>query len=398
MAGPLSGIRIIDVSEVISGPLSTMILADQGADIVKIEPPRYGEESRQLANYREGMAGLYANCNHGKRSIGIDLKSERGLELAHEMIRNADVFVQNWRPGAAERLGLGESALRALNPDLIYASISGYGEDGPYAKRRGYDPIFQSLTGYVAAQVNPEIPVPDLVRNAVVDKATSYSFAQAITAALFAREKGAGGQHVKVAMLDAGLAFFWPDGMLRHTLVGDGVEHYVVPGERYQPMSTADGQLVIWAGTAEQMRASLLVVGEEELANSPGQRGKPMLEEANQLARAQAVDAGFAKLSTEEAYRRCIEHQIPAAPVLSLDEVFLDPQVIHNGSVVEAEHPVYGRYRRAAPAAKFSGTTLEPTSAPSLYGEQGDEILEEMGYSSDARDELRQAGIVSGGQ
>ena len=253
MAGPLSGVRIIDVSEVISGPLSTMILADQGADIVKIEPPRYGEESRQLANYREGMAGLYANCNHGKRSIGIDLKSERGLALAHEMIRDADVFVQNWRPGAADRLGLGEDALRALNPDLIYASISGYGEDGPYAERRGYDPIFQSLTGYVAAQVNPEIPVPDLVRNAVVDKATSYSFAQAITAALFAREKGAGGQHVKVAMLDAGLAFFWPDGMLRHTLVGEGVEHYVDPGERYQTMSTADGQLVIWAGTAEQM-------------------------------------------------------------------------------------------------------------------------------------------------
>jgi crotonobetainyl-CoA:carnitine CoA-transferase CaiB-like acyl-CoA transferase len=398
MAGPLSGVRIVDVSEVISGPLSTMILADQGAEIVKIEPPRYGEESRQLANYREGMAGLYANCNHGKRSIGIDLKSKRGLELAHEMIRSADVFVQNWRPGAAERLGLGEPALRALNPKIIYASITGYGDDGPYAQRRGYDPIFQCLTGYVASQVNPEIPVPDLVRNAVVDKATSYCLAQAITAALFAREKGAGGQLVKVAMLDAGLAFFWPDGMLRHTLVGDGVEHYVIPGERYQPMSTADGQLVVWAGTAEQMRASLIVVGEEELANSPGQRGKPMLEEANQLARAEAVNAGFARLSTAEAYRLCVEHQIPAAPVLSHDEVLLDPQIVHNGCVVEAEHPVYGRYRRVAPPAKFSRTVLEPTSAPALYGEQGDEILEEMGYSQQARDELRQAGIVSGSE
>ncbi|HIF98219.1 MAG TPA: CoA transferase [Myxococcales bacterium] len=395
MAGPLAGVRVVDVSEVISGPLATMILADQGAGVLKIEPPRYGEESRQLANYRNGMAGLYANCNHGKRSIGLDLKTERGLELALEMIREADVFVQNWRPGAAERLGLGESALRTLNPQIIYASITGYGDDGPYADRRGYDPIFQCLTGYVAAQTNPEVPIPDLVRNAVVDKATSYSLAQAITAALYARERGAEGQHVKVAMLDAGLAFFWPDGMLRHTLAGEGVDHYVVPGERYQLMATADGQLVVWAGTAEQMRASLLVVGEEELANSPGQRGKLMLEEENQLARTEAVNAGFAKLTSEESYRRCIEHQLPAAPVLTHEDVFLDPQVIHNGCVIEADHPVYGRYRRAAPSAKFSGTVLEPASPPSLYGEQSDEILEEMGYSSEERAALRDANIVS---
>ena len=395
MAGPLSGVRIVDVSEVISGPLATMILADQGADIVKIEPPRYGEESRQLANFRNGMAGLYANCNHGKRSIGINLKTERGLELALELIRDADVFVQNWRPGAAERLGVGEDALRAVNPEIIYASITGYGDDGPYAGRRGYDPIFQCLTGYVAAQTNPEIPVPDLVRNAVVDKATSYSLAQAITAALFARERGAGGQHVKVAMLDAGLAFFWPDGMLRHTLAGGGVDHYVVPGERYQLMSTADGQLVVWAGTAEQMRASLLVVGEEELANSPEQRGESMLEEENQLARTEAVNAGFARLSSEDAYRLCIEHQLPAAPVLTHEEVFLDPQVIHNGCVIEAEHPVYGRYRRAAPSAKFSGTVLESSSPPALYGEQSDEILEEIGYSDEQRAALRKEEVVS---
>jgi crotonobetainyl-CoA:carnitine CoA-transferase CaiB-like acyl-CoA transferase len=160
-------------------------------------------------------------------------------------------------------------------------------------------------------------------------------------------------------------------------------------------MNTADGQLVVWAGTAEQMRASLLVVGEEELANSPGQRGKPMLEEANQLARAEAVNAGFAKLSSEDAYRLCIEHQVPAAPVLSREEVLLDPQILHNGCVIEGEHPVYGRYRRAAPSAKFSTSVPETASAPSLYGEQSDEILEEMGYSDAARQELRQAGVVA---
>jgi len=395
MPGPLAGFRIIDISEVISGPLTAMILADQGADVIKVEPPGHGEESRQLANYRDGMAALYANCNHGKRSIGIDLKHERGLELFYDLVRGADVVLQNWRPGAAERLKVGEADLRKIQPDLVYASISGYGEDGPYASRRGYDPIFQSLTGYVAAQMNPEIPVPDLVRNAVVDKATSYALAQGITAALLARERGAAGQHVRIAMLDAGLAFFWPDGMLRHALVGDDVENYVVPGERYQLMATRDGQLVVWMGTAEQMRAGLRAVGRDDIADDPRQRGKSMLEEANELARATAMAEGLAQLTTEQAYQRLVAHEIPAAPVLSHPQVLEDPQIVHNGSVIEAHHPVYGTYRRARPAVRFSQTPSEPSGPPPLYGEQSCEILDQLGLSADVQSALRDCGAVT---
>ncbi len=394
MAGPLEGVRIVDVSEVISGPLAVMILADQGADVIKVEPPRYGEESRQLANYRDGMAALYANCNHGKRSIGINLKTEAGLELLYDIVRRADVFVQNWRPGAAERLKVGEADLRRINPDLIYASITGFGDDGPYAERRGYDPIFQSLTGYVAAQLNPEVPIPDLVRNAVVDKATSYSLAQGITAALFARERGAPGQHVRVSMLDAGLSFFWPDGMLRHTLIGGGIDHYVVPGERYHLSTTANGHLIIWAGTAEQMRGTLRAVGREDLAESPGQRGKAMLLEENQLERAQAVRDGLQKLTTAEAYRRMIEFEVPAAPVLSHTEVLEDPQIQRNGAVIEATHPVYGRYRRVKQAVRFSKTVPAETPAAALYAEHTEEILEEFGIDAAARQRLREAEVI----
>ncbi len=394
MAGPLEGVRIVDVSEVMSGPLAVMILADQGADVIKVEPPGYGEESRQLANYRDGMAALYANCNHGKRSIGINLKTEAGLELLYDIVRRADVFVQNWRPGAAERLKVGEADLRAINPELIYASISGFGDDGPYAERRGYDPIFQSLTGYVAAQLNPEIPIPDLVRNAVVDKATSYSLAQGITAALFARERGAPGQHIRVSMLDAGLSFFWPDGMLRHTLIGGGIDHYVVPGERYHLSTTADGHLIIWAGTAEQMRGTLRAVGREDLAESPGQRGKAMLLEENQLERAQAVRDGLQKLTTAEAYRRMIEFEVPAAPVLSHTEVLEDPQIQRNGAVIEATHPVYGRYRRVKQAVRFSQTVPAETPAAALYAEHTEEILEEFGIDAAARQRLREAEVI----
>lgn len=395
MPGPLDGVRIIDVSEVISGPLAVMILAEQGADVIKIEPPKYGEESRQLANYREGMAGLFLNCNQGKRSIGLDLKSDEGLALLYDLVRDADVFVQNWRPGAAGRLRVAEDDLRAINPELVYATITGFGDEGPYADRRGYDPIFQALTGFVGAQINPEIPVPDLVRNAIVDKATSYSLAQAITAALFARERGAPGQHVKVSMLDAGLAFFWPDGMLKHSLVGDDVANPVVPGERYQLMPTRDGQIIVWAGTADQMRGSLRAVGRDDLAESPNQRGVAMIQDEHAQTRAVAVAEGLARMTTQDAYREMVAAEVPAAPVLTHPEVLVDPQVVHNGCIIEAEHPVYGRYRRVRPAARFSKTQADLTRPSPLYGEHSDEILEELGTSTEVRAQLRKRGVLT---
>jgi crotonobetainyl-CoA:carnitine CoA-transferase CaiB-like acyl-CoA transferase len=395
MPGPLQGVRVVDVTEVISGPLATMILADQGADVIKVEPPKYGDESRQLANYRAGMAALYLNCNHGKRSIGIDLKQPDGLALLYDLVRGADVFAQNWRPGAAERLRVGEADLRGVNPRIVYASITGYGDDGPYASRRGYDPIFQALTGWVAAQINPDVPIPDLVRNAVVDKATSYALAQGITAALFARERGAGGQHVRVSMLDAGLAFFWPDGMLRHSLVGDGVENYAVPGERYQVMPTSDGQIVLWASTGAQIHGSLRAVGRGDLADSPRHRGRESLEPENQVERAEAVRDGIAALSTAEAYRRLVEHEVAAAPVLTHKDVLVDPQITHNGAILEATHPVYGRYRRARAPVRFS-TTIPGVSLPAArYGDHTDEILTELGVSPGRRAELRTKSVVA---
>ncbi len=394
MPGPLDGIRVIDVSEVISGPLAAMFLADQGADVIKVEPPGHGEESRQLATYRNGMAGLFANCNHGKRSIGVNLKTPEGLELLYELVEHADVFLQNWRPGAAERLGVGEPKLREINPKLIYASISGYGDDGPYADRRGYDPIFQALTGWATTQTNPEVPIPDLVRNAVIDKATSLTVAQGITAALLARERGAPGQHVKVAMLDVGLSFLWTDGMLRHTLVGEDVENIVVPGERYQMMQTADGQLVLWMGTAEQMRGGLRAVGRDDIADDPAQRGRAMLEEANEQARATAMMQGLAAMTTREAYEKLLEHEVPCAPANTHEQVLEDPQVVHNGGVIEGVHPVYGRYRRARPALRFSETPTEIPPPPALYGEHAAEILTDLGHDDSEQETLLRQGIV----
>ncbi len=197
-----------------------------------------------------------------------------------------------------------------------------------------------------------------------------------------------------VAMLDAGLSFFWPDGMLRHTLIGGGIDHYVVPGERYQLSTTADGHLIIFAGTAEQMRGSLRAVGREDLAESPGQSGRAMLLEDNQLERAEAVSDGLEKLTTAEAHRRMIEFEVPAAPVLSHTEVLEDPQIQRNGAVIEATHPVYGRYRRVKQAVRFSKTVPAETPAAALYAEHTEEILDEFGIDAAARARLREAQVI----
>ncbi len=197
-----------------------MMLGDQGADVIKVEPLG-GELVRQPMFERGGLSSLFMNCNRNKRSVSVDISKPEGVEIVQRLVAEADVFIQNWRPGAADRNGLGEVDMRKLNPDLIYCSISGFGSSGAYAERRVYDPIIQGLTGYTAVQASPELPIRDLVRNIVADKSSAYTAAQAIAAALFARQRGAGGQLIEVPMIDASLAFFWPDGMMRQTFTGD---------------------------------------------------------------------------------------------------------------------------------------------------------------------------------
>ena len=232
------------------------------------------------------------------------------------------------------------------------------------------------------------------MRNAVVDKATSLTRRPGDHGGALRAERGKGGQHVKVAMLDVGLWFFWPDGMLRHTLIGDDVQNHVVPGERYQLSATRDGQIILWMGTAQQMRGGLRAVGRTDIASADRHRGAAAIEEANVLERAEAMNEGLAKLTTAEAYERLIAEEVPAAPVLEHADVLRDPQLLHNGAVVEAQHPVYGAYRRARPAARFSATPLEDASAPALYGEHTEEILDELGRDEAARERLVERGVV----
>jgi len=394
MTGPLAGIRIVDCSAILSGPLATMILADQGADVIKVEPPGIGDLLRLSPFARGGLGAFFANGNRGKRSIALDLRQPRGREILLELVRRADVFVQNFRPGAAERLGIAEKDLREVARDLVYVSITGFGDSGPYASRRVYDPVIQALSGSIAVQVNPKTGERDLVRHVICDKASAYTAAQAITAALFARARGAGGQHVRVAMLDAALAFFWPDGMMAHTMVGDGVRPGPTLYEIYRLTETADGHLVYFAVSDAEFHGLFRALGEPGWCDDP--RFGTLAGRMTHLAALEPLlREAFRRWPTAEILARMARESLPAAPVLSLEEVVADPQVRHNEALVERAHPTAGVIRQPRPPARFDRTPAEPGRLAPLLGEHTDEILAELGLDAAARRALRDAGTVA---
>lgn len=312
-----------------------------------------------------------------------------------DLCRRADVFVQNWRPGVVEQLGLGYEDVATVRPDIVYLSISGYGPDGPYAQRRVYDPVIQGLTGHVAVQVNPEIPFPDLVRTIVCDKATALMAAQAVTAALFARERGAGGQHLTLPMLDAGLSFFFPDGYMNKALLDDPkAELRRKLSTVYSISRTADGHVIYFVAGLEQSHALCRALGHPEWAEDE-RFSTPMQLIGNLPAFGQLIVDAFESWPTAEIVRRLEAEDVAFAPVLSLDEVPLDPQVVHNGSLRIREHPDIGRILEAKHPVRFSATpTTETPLAPGL-GQHTEEVLRELGRDDVAIAALRSANVIS---
>jgi crotonobetainyl-CoA:carnitine CoA-transferase CaiB-like acyl-CoA transferase len=394
MAGPLEGIKVIDASAVVSGPLATMMLADQGADVIRLEPHGLGDTLRLPNFQRGGLTAFFMNANRGKRSVVLDLTKPEGLEAAYKMVRDADVFVQNWRPGAADRLNLGEPDLRKLNPELIYCSISGYGPTGPYAQRRVYDPIIQGLSGHTGVQINPEVPIRDLVRNIVSDKSSAYTAAQAISAALFARERGAGGQHIEVPMIDSSLAFFWCDGMIAHTFAGEEQPPGVPLYEMYRLWETSDGHLMYFAATDSEVFGLFRAIGKPEWVDDERFSTTPA-RTANAEEMGTAIMAAIQSMTTQECLDRLNAEDVPVGPVLTLDELFDDEQLRHNDAILEFEHPTAGRYYQARPAARFHKTPQDPRKRmPPLHGEHTDEVLREFGYDDAAIGKLRAAAVI----
>jgi crotonobetainyl-CoA:carnitine CoA-transferase CaiB-like acyl-CoA transferase len=378
--GPLSGYRIVDLTSMISGPLATMILADQGADVIKVENPAGGDHTRAAANRRAGFSASFVNNNRNKRSIVLDLKTAPARDALLRLVAGADVFVQNFRPGVIERMGLGEDAVRAVKPDIVYVSISGFGDSGPYGQKPVYDPIIQALSGLATVQAGSDAERPRLVRTILPDKLTAVSAAQAITAALLARERGGKGQHVRLSMLDAVVAFLWASDMGSQTFVGDELPQQDAASFIDLIYATADGYISVAVQTDREWIALTRALDRPYWLEDP-RFATPALRHKHINTRLQMTQDVLMTRTAAEWLDRLTAAGVPCAPVLTRSDMIRHPQVRENGIVVQTEHAIAGTLRQARPAARFSATPAGIRQGAPALGEHTTEILRDLGYS-----------------
>ncbi|HEY0184067.1 MAG TPA: CoA transferase [Rhodopila sp.] len=382
MAGPLEGIRVIDLTTVISGPVCTMILADQGADVIKVEPPG-GDIARRTSGDGE-FSAMFVSSNRGKRSLALDLKQPAALQALRRLIAGADVLVQNFRPGTMERLGLDEPAMRAVNPGLIYVSISGVGETGPYVKKRVYDPVIQSLSGLADVQADQRTGRPMMIRTIVADKTTAVYAAQAVCAALVARgrpgERFGQGQHIRLSMLDTMVAFLWPEAMTRYTVVGR--EDAPQPAPRPDLIfKTVDGYITVGSLSDSEWRGLCSVIGHPEWIDDPRFR-TPAARSLNAAERLRLVGEILAGGHSQDWLDRLDAAEVPCAPVLRRGEVMDNVQVVNNQLIEMIEQPRLGTVRQARPAALFDRTPARIAGPAPRIGEHTEAVLAEAGYTA----------------
>ena len=393
MSGPLSGIKIIDLSSVISGPVATVLLADQGADVIKVEAPQ-GDIIRRMGLGKNNLSPGFVSANRGKRSICIDLKEPAGVAIVKKLIADADVFIQNFRPGAIERMGLSYDVISALNPRLLYVSVSGFGETGPYAHKRVYDPVIQALTGLPDVQADSATSRPKMVRTIIPDKVSALTTAQAITAGLLERERGSGeGQHIKVAMIDATISFLWPEALGGLTMVGG--EKNVRRGQLAQDLifETKDGYITCGAVSDSEWKGMCAALEQPHWLDDE-RFSTPMGRVANAKERIDSMGDVLKSRTSADWLERLDANDVPCAPVLSRPEILENEQIKANKLISQYEHPGLGQIRQPRPGAKFSRSDMRKEPIAPALGQHSEEILRDLGLSGTEIKELVDKGIV----
>jgi len=389
MSGPLSGVRVLDLTAVVSGPYATMFLADQGADVLKIEPISGDgtRRSRALIDAAGEFSALFVSCNRGKRSLSIDIKSDVGREVLAKLAAQADVLVQNFRPGTMERLGLGHQELREKYPRLIYVSISGVGDSGPYMKKRVYDPIVQALSGFADIQAQPVTNRPQMIRTIVCDKTTSVFTAQAVSSALYAREKTGKGDYIQVAMLDTMISYLWPEGMMQYTVIGKE-QGAADPKDRPDLVfQTSDGYVTCGTISDSEWQGFCKATGDPELIKDE-RFATPTARFVNATERINTMQDYIRKHTTAEWLKRFDACDVPCAPILRRGEIVDNEQVVARGLIEELDQPTVGKVRQPKPAAIFEVNQAKIGGPAPRVGEHSRTVLHDLGYTDAAIDKM----------
>ena len=392
MQVPLSGVRILDLSAVVSGPMATGILADQGAEVIKVET-QGGDLTRRVGPIQGDMTTLFATINRGKRSIVLDLKQEAARTILRELAEQADVLVENFRPGAMQRLGFGYEQVKAFNPRIVYLSISGFGQSGPYAGYRVYDPVIQAVSGFADAHPDPDTQEPKLLQTLMCDKITALTAAQAITAALHGRQATGEGSRIELSMLDAGLSFLWPEALYNHSFLDNPPAPVPEFGARQKLWRCKDGWFAMIAPQDEEFAGICRVFGKTELLQDP--------RFANMMLRRDNIDAWRAVLepiAAQQMVRPFVERLaaegVPVGQVNFKADLAHDPQIQHNQSLMESDYPGLGRVRAPRAAARFNQQAADPKRLAPHLGEHTRAILTELGRSEASIEALYAAGVV----
>jgi len=395
MKKALGGIKVLDLSRALAGPYCTMMLADMGAEVIKVEMPGTGDDSRAWGPpFVEGESAYFMSINRNKKSITLDMKGSKAIEIIMKLIKGSDVLVENFRPGAMERLGLAYQQVKAMNPRLVYCSISGFGQNGPYRMLPGFDQVLQGMGGLMSITGEPDGP-PVKVGVPIADITAGMFAAYGIAIALFTREKTGSGQMVDISLLDSQVALltyragsFFASGEIPRR-VGSG-HPVIVP---YQAFKARDVYINIAVGNDQLWGKFCKAVGLEDIMNDPRfATNAKRVQNRNEVVK--VVGDLIATKNGDEWLKILTDAGIPCGPIYSVDKIFSDPQVIHRQMVTELHHPKAGTIKVTGNPVKLSDSPGELTMPPPLLGQHTQEVLEGLGYSAKDIEELKQAKLI----
>lgn len=383
--GPLAGVKVLDVSTIVSGPLCAQILGDLGADVVKVEPPT-GDTARYLgAEGPPAMSGIFAQCNRNKRSVALDLKQEAGRDAWFELVKQADVVVENYRAGVADRIGIGFEASRAVNPGLIWVAISGFGPDGPYSDQPAYDMVIQGMSGF--AKILGDDENPKLISNLVADKTSGLTACYSVTAALYAREKNGGrGQRIDIPMIDAFSSFVHCDGFAPQVWGGPPADSALQA--IYRAWKTADGHVSLLVIEDRHFEGFCKTIDREDLLDD--ERFSNLgLRIVNAAALFEIMEAEVPKFETATLVERAHRHGLPLGPINDVEAFLQDPQVVHDQIVLQLDDGDAGTMTLFGQAARFESTPASLRRSPPRLGADTEEVLAEAGLDTATIEKLR---------